>query len=195
MNNSLHAVRYLKTLTDPGTLELCTAEIALVGRSNVGKSSLLNAVCGRRPLARTSPVPGKTRTINVFAARNGVWIVDLPGYGYAAGPASERAGWKDMIEGYLLGRASLRMVFMLVDANVGPTALDRQMALWLQSQALPYCVIANKIDKVAAAQQLARRAEVAGDLERRPEDIYWVSALKNQGIDVLARAMTAILDL
>src|SRR4051794_18353285 len=123
---------YLLTEVDPARVPLCVAEAAFVGRSNVGKSSLLNALCGgRKNLARVSQTPGRTRTINVFAAGD-LWLVDLPGYGYAVGPESERKAWRGMIEGYLTSRVSLRCVYALVDAEVGPTALDLQLLEWME---------------------------------------------------------------
>jgi GTP-binding protein len=183
----LRDVKYARTVVDYQLLGECVAEVAFVGRSNVGKSSILNAVCGRKNLARTSQTPGKTRTINVFEAARGRWIIDLPGYGFAVGPASERNTWPAMIEGYLLNRPSLRVVFMLIDAKVGPTRLDRQMALWLQSNAIAYRVVANKVDKIPSLLQDARRNEVAGELGLRAEDIRWVSAAKSIGMRELER--------
>src|SRR6185369_16248007 len=104
---------------------------------NVGKSSLLNALC-RKPLARVSNTPGRTRTINVFVIGADRWLVDLPGYGFATGPAEEREGWAAMIEGYLQGRPSLKMIFVLIDGKVGPTKLDLQTLKWLEEKGLPW---------------------------------------------------------
>ncbi|MCX5703432.1 MAG: ribosome biogenesis GTP-binding protein YihA/YsxC, partial [Candidatus Omnitrophica bacterium] len=97
-------------------LEDAQAEVAFVGRSNVGKSSLVNALCGRRLLAKISKTPGKTRTINVFSICYGKWIVDLPGYGFAAVPKKEKDSWKHMIEYYFSTRPSLKAIFVLIDA-------------------------------------------------------------------------------
>ena len=102
-------------------------EIAFVGRSNVGKSSLINALANRRQLAKVSNTPGRTQLINLFVLPNGATVVDLPGYGYAAVPGREQATWQAMIEGYLLEREPLALVFVLVDGEIGPTKLDLQM--------------------------------------------------------------------
>jgi GTP-binding protein len=191
----LKTIEYLKTVINPAELGECKAEIAFVGRSNVGKSSLLNAGCGRKNMARTSQVPGKTRAINVFVIGHGPWIVDLPGYGFAVGPPAERDAWQAMIEGYLLGRPSLRMVFMLVDAKVGATKLDKQMSVWLQSNGIPFRVVANKCDKISLSKHQESRREIASALELAPEYVYWVSALKGTGIAELECAAAEALEL
>lgn len=186
-------LKYYKTVVDQGALEESVAEVAFAGRSNVGKSSVINAVCNRRQIAHTSQVPGKTRTINVYTAGKGVWLVDLPGYGYASGPVEERNTWPAMIEGYLLGRKNLRMVYVIVDAKVGPTKLDRQMLDWIQSQGLPFAVVANKADKLKSGAEETQRKAVAEGLGLLPEEIYWVSAQRGTGIQVLAHAMAELL--
>lgn len=194
--NKLNDVKFIRAVQDQRGLGESRAEVAFVGRSNVGKSSILNAVCGRKNMAFTSRVPGKTRVINVFAVgkAHGYWIVDLPGYGFAVGSAEERGKWPEMIEGYLNGRETLRRVYLIVDAFVGPTRLDHQMALWLQANRLPFRVIANKIDKVRAPEQDARRLAVAHELGCSPEDIFWVSASKNTGIRELQLDIAAELE-
>lgn len=174
-------------------LDYAQAEVAFVGRSNVGKSSLVNAICGRRSLAKISKTPGKTRTINVFSIRYGKWIVDLPGYGFAAGPLKEKDSWKSMIEYYLSSRSSLKAIFVLVDAHVGATALDRQMLTWLKSTVLPYRVIVNKIDRIAQVRLVEQRKNLALDLEVMPESILWVSAKKGTGIKDLQAALSGFL--
>ncbi|MCX5778473.1 MAG: ribosome biogenesis GTP-binding protein YihA/YsxC [Elusimicrobia bacterium] len=191
----LRDAHYTRTVVDHLLLGECKAEVAFVGRSNVGKSSVLNAVCNQKNLARTSQTPGKTRTINVFETARGKWIIDLPGYGFAVGPASERNTWPEMIENYLTNRPSLRMVYMLIDAKVGPTKLDRQMAIWLQSKSIPYRVIANKVDKIPAPLQQARRKEIAGALGIRAEDMRWVSATKPIGMRELEHEVAEELSL
>ncbi len=137
------------------------AEIAIVGRSNVGKSSLVNAVAKRRKLAHVSNTPGRTRLLNLFTlvdnksqpltepdGRLSATIMDLPGYGYAATSKTMREDWRIMIEDYLLQRDGLTMIVVLVDGEVGPTKLDVQMLDWLRSTGLPHTVVATKHDKV-----------------------------------------------
>ena len=188
-------LRFLVSASDTGQLGSCFAEVAFVGRSNVGKSSLLNAVAQHKQLARVSKTPGRTRLINVFLTGADRWVVDLPGYGFAAGPVAEKRAWKAMIEGYLKSRGSLRMVFVLVDAEVGPTQLDIQMIDWLRVQDLPYRVVATKADKVKPSKLLQQRKEVAGKLGLLPNDIAWVSSAKGTGIAELRREAAWILSL
>lgn len=169
------------------------AEVAFVGRSNVGKSSLLNALCGRRLLAKVSKTPGKTRTINVFSLREGKWIVDLPGYGFAAVSKKEKNSWKGMVEYYFSSRASLKAIFVLIDAHVGPTALDRQMLSLLKSVGMPYRIIVNKIDRIAQERIVEQRQSLALDLKVKPEHILWVSAKKGIGIEELRNSISGFL--
>jgi GTP-binding protein len=192
MGDFLQDIKYLKTETDPAKLGDSRAEVCFVGRSNVGKSTLLNAVCGRK-LAHVSSTPGRTRTLNVFEAKPGRWLVDLPGYGFAMGPAAEREAWAAMIEGYLPSRPSLRMVFSLVDAKVGPTKLDLQMLDWLEAANLPWCVVATKADQVKPSHTAARKKEVAHALGLQPDELGWVSAAKTVGVKELRGAVCDLL--
>src|SRR5437868_3663354 len=127
----LRETKHLKTDTDPLKLTESDAEVAFVGRSNSGKSSLINALCQKRDMAHVSQVPGKTRTINVYEVKPYRWIVDLPGYGFAVGRKFGKAEFGPMVEGYLTGRESLCMVFVVLDAVAGPTKLDILMINWL----------------------------------------------------------------
>ena len=157
-------------------------EVAFVGRSNVGKSSLINALANRRQLARVSNTPGRTQLINLFTLPGGGTVVDLPGYGYAKAPGAVRAGWRDMIEGYLLGRENLNMVFVLVDGEIGPTPLDVQMFEWLRANEIPHTVVATKWDKVKSSKRDTRRRELAAGCQLEPGDIVYVSAAKNTNL-------------
>jgi len=159
-----------------------TAELAIVGRSNVGKSSLINALANRNQLAKVSKTPGRTQLLNLFDAGDGTTLMDLPGYGYAKAPGNVRAGWGPMIEGYLLRREGLREVLVLIDAEVGPTPLDVQTLEWLGAGGLSIRVVATKHDKVRPARRDKRRRELADGCGMRPQDILWVSAAKNVNI-------------
>ena len=161
------------------------AEVAVVGRSNVGKSSLLNAVAGRNALAKTSKTPGRTQLLNCFALEPAGTLVDCPGYGYAATSKAMRAGWQVMIERYLLEREELAMILVLVDAEVGPTKLDTQLLEWLRANPLPHSVIATKLDKVKSSQRPRRKKELAAGCQLDLGDITWTSASKGIGIDQL----------
>ena len=195
MLHLLRDARFLASVPEASQLGACHAEVALVGRSNVGKSSLLNALTNQAQLARVSRTPGRTRLINVFLAGPDRWLVDLPGYGYAAGPRSESDAWDVMIEGYLLGRPTLRTVFLLIDAEVGPTTMDLQMQDWLHHARLPHRIVAAKSDQVKPGRQVARRREVAAALGLAPDAVAWVSSKKGKGLAELRNEMAALLEL
>jgi GTP-binding protein len=163
------------------------AEVAFVGRSNVGKSSLINALANTKQLARVSNTPGRTQLINLFtlASDDRAGLVDLPGYGYAKVPGRVRKDWPEMIEGYLLERESLVQVFVLVDGEIGPTPLDQQMLNWLRAHDVAHTVVATKWDKVKSAKRNTRRKDLAVGCDLETGDVVWVSASKNHGIDDL----------
>lgn len=171
--------------TDVGRLPDSRAEVAFIGRSNVGKSSLLNALANHKRLAHVSKTPGRTQLLNLFALGNGTTAMDLPGYGFAAVPGNTRASWQQMIEGYLLERKPLRMVLVLVDGEIGPTKLDVTTLDWLRSHGLPHTVVASKDDKVKPSKRRARRQELAQGCGVEIDDVVWVSAAKGDGIERL----------
>jgi len=179
---ALTFVRSGKRLAD---LPESPVEIAIVGRSNVGKSSLINALANRKQLAKVSNTPGRTQLINVFALPTGATVVDLPGYGFAKVPAREQSSWRPMIEGYLRGRDALVMLLLLVDGEIGPTKLDLQMIDWLLDEAIPYVVVATKADKVKPSRLAGRQQQVAAACHLEQGDVFWVSASKGTGLDRL----------
>jgi GTP-binding protein len=124
------------------------AEVILSGRSNVGKSSVINALCSQKNLARTSKTPGRTRSINIYSVAMKKWIIDLPGYGFAKVSFQEKELWNKMIEESIALRRSKKRVYIIIDAFVGPTGLDFNMADWLYKHSIPFKVIANKCDKL-----------------------------------------------
>jgi GTP-binding protein len=127
------------------------AEVAICGRSNAGKSSAINAITGRRSLARTSKTPGRTRLLNFFELAPGARLIDLPGYGYAAGPRSEIAGWAQLIQG-LAPRQSLRGLMLIVDARRGILPGDEQLMAWADNIGRPVHVLLSKCDQLKRAQ-------------------------------------------
>lgn len=175
-------VQSAKTL---GQLPFSPAEVAFVGRSNVGKSSVINALANQRQLARVSNTPGRTQLLNLFELPTGATVMDLPGYGYAAVNANARRGWQPMIEGYLKGRENLVMVVVLVDGEIGPTKLDLQMLEWLRYSEIDHMIVATKHDKVKPSKIGDRKNELAKACGLLPNDVLWVSAAKGTGIEVL----------
>jgi GTP-binding protein len=178
-------IKFVQSATSVRDLPDSPAEVAFVGRSNVGKSSLINALANQRQLARVSNTPGRTQLINVFSVSKGGTLVDLPGYGYAAVPGRVKQGWQKMIEGYLLERESLVMVFVLVDGEIGPTKLDVQMLGWLRENDVPHTVVATKGDKVKSSKRQTRKRELAEGCDLEPGDVVWVSTHNGANIDVL----------
>ena len=137
-------------------------EIAIVGKSNVGKSSLINSLCNNKKLAKTSQTPGKTRLINFFLINRSFHLVDLPGYGFARASKTEQQSWGELMESYL-GSGRVRHLFLLLDIRHAPTAEDRQMFRWLLYYGVPFTLVATKADKLAKSkrQQAANAAAKA----------------------------------
>jgi GTP-binding protein len=181
-------ISFVESASRLNTLPDATVEVAFVGRSNVGKSSLINALANHKQLARVSNTPGRTQLINLFSLDEGDGLgtlVDLPGYGYAKASKSVRRDWPAMIEGYLLERDYLVMVFILIDGEIGPTKLDQQMLDWLRQSEVPHTVVATKHDKVKSSQRATRKNKLAAGCQLEKGDIVWVSASKGIGIDML----------
>jgi GTP-binding protein len=179
-------LQFLTSAPDVGALPRSSAEVAVVGRSNVGKSSLLNALAGRRGLARTSKTPGRTQLLNCFGLPEGRGtLVDLPGYGYAKTSASNRTAWRRRLERYLLEREPLVMTLLLVDGEVGPTRLDVEMLAWLREHDVPFTVVATKHDKVRSSRRERRKRELAEACGLSRGEVVWVSAEKGVNVDRL----------
>lgn len=161
-------------------------EIAFAGRSNVGKSSLINRLTGRKLLARTSSKPGKTRTINFYNLEEKFYFVDLPGYGYANVSKNEKAKWGKMIEDYLRDRDELRAVALLVDIRHNPNENDKLMLNWLRYYNCPTLVVATKSDKINRSQISKHVKMIKTDLDlTENEEVFTFSSLLKQGIDEL----------
>ena len=171
-------------------------EIAFVGRSNVGKSSLINTVTNRRKLVKVSQTPGKTRLINFFLINNQFYFVDLPGYGYAKVSKSEQAKWGGMMEQYLINRPQLKKVALLVDSRHKPTGDDIMMCEWIKHYGYSVIVVATKKDKLNKSE-LQRSAKVIKEtLKLNPEDkLVFFSSLKKEGKEELLEEMFKDIDL
>ncbi|MFN8570652.1 MAG: ribosome biogenesis GTP-binding protein YihA/YsxC [Gemmatimonadaceae bacterium] len=169
-------------------------EVAFAGRSNVGKSSLLNLLLRRRKFARVSNTPGRTREINFFKVNDAFTLVDLPGYGYARISKERRDAWKPLIEGYLRNAAQLRGVVLLLDIRRDPTADDRVMLDFLADIGVPTLVAVTKVDKVARLAGEQRVVQLAAALDLDPDQIIPVSAHTGDGRTELAEALVALLE-
>ncbi|MDD3652629.1 MAG: ribosome biogenesis GTP-binding protein YihA/YsxC [Desulfotomaculaceae bacterium] len=145
-------------------------EVALAGRSNVGKSSLLNKLVNRKGLARTSNTPGRTRLINFFVVNGNFYLVDLPGYGYAKVPVHERENWGRMVEAYLQKRENLRGILLLIDSRHPPTTQDIQMYDWLKYNGISVLVVTTKADKLSRSKLLGSIQVIRDNLSMPPED-------------------------
>jgi GTP-binding protein len=169
-------------------------EIAFVGRSNVGKSSLLNRLLGRKSLARVSARPGKTQTINFYRINDSFRLVDLPGYGYAQVSQRERQAFARMMDTYLRKRESLVRVVHLIDIRHDPTRDDLEVHRWLLGLDVPLCVVATKMDKVSKSKAIAAVQKIRKQLET-PYSVVAVSSEKGTGIDQLWDVLRADVEL
>ncbi|MCB1387854.1 MAG: YihA family ribosome biogenesis GTP-binding protein [Rhodobacteraceae bacterium] len=168
-------------------------EICLAGRSNVGKSSLINALTGRKALARTSNTPGRTQEINYFDVGGQLYLVDLPGYGFAEAPVAVVRKWQDLLKSYLSGRATLRRAFVLIDMRHGIKKVDEEILDLLNKSAVTFQVVLTKADKIGAAEQQRVLAQVRAALARHPAafpELLVTSSEKGEGIGTL-RALLA----
>jgi GTP-binding protein len=171
-------------------------EIAVAGRSNVGKSSLINAVTGRKALARTSHTPGRTQELIYFRRDGALTLVDMPGYGYAVAPKDKVKAWTDLIHAYLRARTNLARVYVLVDARHGLKAVDAPVLDMLDEAAVSYAIVLTKADQVKPAELAERAAAVSTALAKRPAafpDVAATSARTGAGLPELRAAIARLL--
>ena len=167
-------------------------EFAFAGRSNVGKSSLINTLVSRRKLVQTSSTPGKTRLINFFRVNDALMFVDLPGYGYARVSEEERRKWRPMIEQYLSRRENLKAVVLILDIRRTPTEEDAQLLNWLARREIAVVLVVTKADKLSKTSQLKQLKIIAGALETDPDELVLFSAKSRLGRDVLWRTLVEL---
>ena len=189
--------RFVVTATEPKNYPSADVpEVAFVGRSNVGKSSMINALVGRRKLVRVSNTPGRTRTLNFFdvdldqdGASRTVRLADLPGYGFAKVSKGEKQAWVDMIDTYLKKRFGLKAVVSIVDAEIGPTPDDLQMLDFLSEASGRFLVAATKLDRLPKAKRKPRLNDIAQALEVPREAVHGFSATEPLGVDEVWEAL------
>ncbi|MEM6466769.1 MAG: ribosome biogenesis GTP-binding protein YihA/YsxC [Pseudomonadota bacterium] len=169
-------------------------EICFAGRSNVGKSSLINALTGRKGLARASNTPGRTQEINFFTLED-LYLVDLPGYGFANAPVAVVAKWQALLKSYLAGRATLRRVFLLIDSRHGPKAVDEEIMSLLDGAAVTFQVVLTKTDKPKAAAFEAMLGGLRASLAKHPAafpEVIATSSEKGEGIPSLRATINGL---
>ena len=161
------SAEFIKSIFDLRALpNSVLAEFVFVGRSNVGKSSLINSICAKKKLANIGSVPGKTRQLNYFLINEKFYLVDLPGYGYAKVPEQIRAGWRKLVEDYISERQNVKLVFVLIDSRHEPTYLDELMVSWLEYYEIPFAVILTKSDKISSnkmQKQIYRASKIVNN--------------------------------
>jgi GTP-binding protein len=161
-------------------------EMAFVGRSNVGKSSLLNALLHRKGLSKVSRDPGKTRLINFFKVNERFYFVDLPGYGFARVPKEVTAGWRALLEGYLTQRSQLKGLILLIDSRIGATPMDCVMKEWLEARSIPPVLVATKIDKIPRSKHRSSIQEIERALSVSVNHkIFPISSRTGEGLPAL----------
>jgi len=166
-------------------------QFAMVGRSNVGKSSLINAVLNRKAVARVSQTPGKTQAIHFYLVNGRFYIVDLPGYGYAKVSKTTMRSWGELVRGYLENADALRLIFLLIDARRVPGEHDLQMHRWTREASIEERVVMTKSDKLSKSQLARQRAAIAADMEIEPEQIIPFSAVTKQGAHEVRREIAS----
>ena len=168
-------------------------EILLLGRSNVGKSSLINALCGRKALAHISTRPGKTRLLNFYFIDEAFYLVDAPGYGYARRSRAERLDYGCLLDEYLIGNMNLRAVLLLVDAKVGPTEDDLLVFDYLKHYGIKTIIVATKQDKIGKTLRLRHRRLIVDRLGLAEEELFLTSAREKTGLDELKDAIARLI--
>lgn len=169
-------------------------EVAIVGRSNVGKSSLLNMLCEQKNLARVSKTPGRTQLINFFSIENKAYLVDLPGYGYADVPESVQSQWDSMMHNYLAKREQLLGLLLLLDIRRTPSEHDKMMFEWCMERELPVLIVLTKTDKVSRNEAFNAMHQLAKAFNTTAKQLIMTSALKKTGVQALRESLDDLFD-
>ncbi len=191
---SFREIQFVKSVVRPEDLPVPKLpEVAFLGRSNVGKSSLINAFLGRRKVARVSSTPGFTRALNFFRVDHRFLVVDLPGYGFARVPPKVPRAWKRLVEGYLSAPRPLRLLILIFDIRREPDELDRNLISYVEALERPYIVVLNKVDKVGKTERraLKRRWEEGLETER---EIFLTSCRTGEGVPEVKRRILEALE-
>jgi len=170
-------------------------EVAFVGRSNVGKSSLINVLASRKALVRTSSTPGRTQLINFFHINGSMNLVDLPGYGFAKAPPDVRKQWGPMIETYLASRDNLKAVVLILDIRRIPSDGDLRMLRWLESYSIPPIIVLTKCDKLSKVERARQTSAIATAIKRDPGMMLPFSALSREGRDGIWQEIERLLEI
>ena len=179
-------VQFIKSAVKPDQYpDYTVPEIAFAGRSNVGKSSMINTLIQRKDLVKTSSRPGCTQLINFFLINDAVSFVDLPGYGYAKVSKKIRAAWQPMVERYLTHRTNLLGLVLIIDIRRDPREEERNLAQWLISHDMPYLVVLTKTDKLSRTQQQKRAAAISSQMNRSAGDVILFSAKTRVGRETI----------
>ena len=167
-------------------------EIAFAGRSNVGKSSLINTLVNRKRLVKTSSTPGRTQLINFFKINQVLYFTDLPGFGYAKVPKAVQKKWGPMVERYISTRSSLIGVVVLMDIRRDPGIKEKDLLDWLEHFQIPYIPVVTKCDKLSKNKQISRRSAIARDLDLDKKDLIMFSAKTRQGVATLWKSISLL---
>lgn len=182
-NNIYRQAEYLISAHKPAQFPPDTGrEVAFAGRSNVGKSSVINTITGKRSLARVSRTPGRTQQVNFFTVTGSIRLVDLPGYGYARVPGNLKKHWAQLVNTYLLERESLSGLLLITDIRRGLTGFDEQMLAWSRETGLPVCLLLNKSDKLSRGAAKQSLLAIQNRLRGQLTDVLLFSALKRTGV-------------